>query len=297
MDLYIEAFLDYLRVERGLAKNSILAYQQDLKKYRKYLQSRGIFELKTVTKKEIVDFLFSLRRIIDTKSIARVLTTIKNFHRFLVREKIVEQDPCALIDAPKVEQKIPSFLTFQEVKSILNVVHKKSSQGIRDKAILELMYATGLRVSEISTLKVYDLNLEVQFIKCKGKGSKERLVPVGKKALFFLEQYLSEARPKLSKKKEVYSLFLAQGARMLSRQSIWKMIKRTVSQAGINKKKVSPHTLRHSFATHLLEGGADLRSVQEMLGHANITTTQIYTHVNAVRLKEIHKKFHPRASL
>jgi integrase/recombinase XerD len=194
-----------------------------------------------------------------------------------------------------LQKKIPSFLSFDEVNKLLKEPNLKNSQGIRDRAILELMYATGMRVSEVSYLKISDLNLDLGFIKCKGKGSKERIVPIGKVAQQFLHKYLDESRPKLLKKNISQYSFLAQGGRRLSRQSIWKMIKKTVLKAGI-RKKVTPHTLRHSFATHLLERGADLRSVQEMLGHASIITTQIYTHINQSRLKEIHTKFHPRAT-
>ncbi|MCK5287838.1 MAG: tyrosine recombinase, partial [Candidatus Omnitrophica bacterium] len=199
-----------------------------------------------------------------------------------------------LIETPKLEQKIPVYLTLLEVSKVLKVSNLKRPQGIRDRAIIELMYATGLRVSELVMIKFFDINLEIGFIKCKGKGSKERIVPLGKAAIHFVDKYINQARNKLLGKKVSTYVFIAQGGRRLSRQSVWKMIKKSVRFAGI-KKKVSPHTLRHSFATHLLEGGADLRSVQEMLGHASITTTQIYTHVNETRLRNIHKEFHPRA--
>ena len=294
MDVFLETFFDYLRVEKGLSRNSIEAYAQDLKKYTLYLQEKAIANPRNITRKDITDFLFLLRKTISPISIARILSTVKNFHRFLLREKIVSADPSDLIEAPKLDKKIPSFLNLAEVTKIFKAPNLKNTQGIRDRAILELMYATGLRVSELTGLRTFDINLDVGFVKCKGKGSKERIVPLGKIAERFLHKYLIESRPKLAAKKDPANLFLAQGGRNLSRQSIWKMIKKMVRQVGI-RKKVSPHTLRHSFATHLLEGGADLRSVQEMLGHTSITTTQIYTHVNASRLKAIHKQFHPRA--
>jgi len=294
MQLYIEAFTDYLKVEKGLSYNSIYSYSEDLKKYSQYLKKQGIDDPRKVAHKDITDFLFTLRKRISPVSIARILSTLKSFHKFLLREKITLGDPSNLIETPKVDKKIPCFLTFEEVERLLKAPDLKKTQGLRDKAVLEVMYACGLRVSELAGLKTSDLNLEVGFLKCKGKGSKERIVPLGKVAKGFLEKYLSGARAKLLKQKTCSQLFLAQGARPLSRQSIWKMIKASVNKAGI-KKKVSPHTLRHSFATHLLERGADLRSVQEMLGHASITTTQIYTHVNQTRLKSIHKQFHPRA--
>ncbi len=294
MEAYLEAFIDYLKVEKGLSPNSIASYSADLKKYTDYLKAVKIEGPRKVTRKDITDFLFRLRKNISAVSIARILSTIKNFHRFLLREKITSSDPSNLIESPKVDKKIPSFLSLEEVSRLLKMPNLKNIQGIRDRAILELMYATGLRVSELTTLKSSDLNLDVGFVKCKGKGSKERIVPLGKVAERFLQKYLKESRPKLAGKKVSLYLFLAQGGRTLSRQSVWKMIVRTVRRARI-KKKVSPHTLRHSFATHLLERGADLRSVQEMLGHSSITTTQIYTHVNRTRLKAIHVKFHPRA--
>jgi integrase/recombinase XerD len=294
MKIYCEAFDDYLKVEKGLSANSLLSYQQDLKKYVSYLENRGISEPLKITPKDISEFLFSLRNRVSIITIARILSTIKSFHKFLVREKITANDPANFLETPKVEKKIPSFLNLEEIQKILKVPNLKNCQGIRDRAILELMYATGLRVSEVSYLRNSDINLDLGFIKCKGKGSKERIVPLGKIAQHFLQRYIQESRPKLLGKGVNQYLFLAQGARRLSRQSIWKMIKKAVKIAAI-RKKVTPHTLRHSFATHLLERGADLRSVQEMLGHSSIITTQIYTHINQTRLKEIHSKFHPRA--
>jgi len=294
MEVYIEAFMDYLKVEKGLAVNSIYAYKEDLAQYLKFLQDLKIDNPKKIDRKTINEFLFSLRSRISVRSISRMLSTIKNFHRFLLREKITATDPSGLIETPKIDKNIPNFLTKEEVESLLKAPNLKKVQGIRDRAILELMYGVGLRVSELASLKSPDINLDVGFIKCKGKGSKERIVPLGKVAERFLKKYLLEARIKLLGKKVNPHLFLAQGGRHLSRQSIWKMIKSMVRKAKI-KKKVSPHTLRHSFATHLLEGGADLRSVQEMLGHTSISTTQIYTHINQSRLKKIHNQFHPRA--
>lgn len=294
MDIYIEAFVDYLRVEKGLAANSIYSYSQDLKKYRDYLEDKNKHQPRDLTRKDITDFLFTLRKDLSARSISRLLSTIKNFHKFLLRDKIVSVDICELIEAPKLEEKIPNFLILDEVSVILKTPNLKKTQGLRDRAILEIMYATGLRVSEAAGLKTADINLDVGFLKCKGKGSKERIVPLGRTAARFLSNYYNQARPKLAAKTLSPYVFLAQGGRNLSRQSIWKMIKAMVKKCKI-KKNVSPHTLRHSFATHLLERGADLRSVQEMLGHASITTTQIYTHINQTRLKKIHSRFHPRA--
>lgn len=294
MEQYIQSFIDFIRVEKGLAANSIAAYQRDLEKYNNYLKDKNITNVRNIFQKNISDFLFSLRGKISPVSISRLLSTLKVFHRFLLRDKIIDTDPSELIETPKTEKKIPNFLSLDEVTKILNSLDLTKAQGIRDKSILELMYATGLRVSEVSGLQLTDLNIDVGFLKCKGKGSKERIVPLGKVAIEWLNKYLQQARGQLSGQKSPTNLYLAQGGHKLSRQSIWKMINHIVRQAGI-KKKVSPHTLRHSFATHLLEGGADLRSVQEMLGHASITTTQIYTHVNRIWLKKIHHQFHPRA--
>ena len=294
MKVYVETFIDYLRVEKGLAPNSIFAYSADLKKYTKYLKKEGFDDLRNVARKNIIDFLFSIRKRISPISSARILSVIKSFHKFLLREKVISVDPSSLIETPKLEKKIPDFLTIDEVNIILKIPNLKRPQGLRGKAILELMYAAGLRVTELAELKNSDINLDIGFIKCKGKGSKERVIPIGKIAGHFLQKYLEEARGKFLGRKESPYIFLAQGGRALSRQSIWKMIKKMASKSRI-KKQISPHTLRHSFATHLLEGGANLRSVQEMLGHASIVTTQIYTHVNQRRLKKIHSQFHPRA--
>jgi len=294
MEVYLEAYIDYLKIEKGLAGNSIYAYSEDLNKYLKYLKKEAIGDPKEITRKNITDFLFNLRKKIAPVSIARILSAIRSFHKFLLREKISPQDPSDLIEAPKLEKKIPNFLIIDEVNTILKAPNLKKPQGIRERAILELMYATGLRVSELVKLKAQDINLDVGFIRCTGKGSKERIVPLGGAASRFLQKYLKEARAKLLGDKITPYIFLAQGGRGISRQSVWKMIKAMVKKAKI-KKNISPHTLRHSFATHLLENGADLRSVQEMLGHSSITTTQIYTHVNQSRLKKIHGQFHPRA--
>ncbi len=295
MEIYIEAFFDYLRVERGLSLNSIKSYKGDLNKYKKYLDNIKIDDPKKVNREVIVDFAFLLRSSLSVITISRIISSIKSFHQFLLREKIVSVDASSLVELPKLEKKIPSFLSFDEVVKVLRAPNLKRSQGIRARAILELMYSSGLRVSELVGLKLQDVNIDIGFIKCRGKGAKERIIPSGKTANHFLKKYTDQVRPKLLKEKKSDFLFLAQGGHGLSRQSVWKIIKSMVKKAGI-KKKVSPHTLRHSFATHLLEGGADLRSVQEMLGHANITTTQIYTHINKARLKKIHSQFHPRAN-
>lgn len=294
MEVYREAFMDYLKVEKGLSPNSIAAYHRDLKKYSAYLKTKGIRDIKSIKREDIVDFLFSERKKISATSVARMVSSLRSFHRFLLREKITRSDPGELLESPRVDKKIPDVLSPQEVERLLKTPNLRKTQGIRERAILELMYATGLRVSEVSTLTVNSINMDVGFLRCRGKSSKERIVPLGSTARKFVAKYTESARGKLLKGKDSQYLFLAQGGRRLSRQSIWKMIKKLVKEARI-RKRVTPHTLRHSFATHLLEYGADLRSVQEMLGHASITTTQIYKHINRSRLKEIHARFHPRS--
>ncbi len=287
-------FLSYLSVERALSKNTLLSYGRDLKKYIAYLGALGIKSLAQATRKEIGDFMFKLKdEGLSAVSIARNLAAIKVFCRFLVRERIIPDDPSALVDSPKLWKRIPDGLTEREVNSLLSSADISRIQGVRDRAILELMYATGLRVSEAVELKIQDVNLEVGFLRCLGKGSKERVVPLGKEAISAVNKYLLEARPKLAKPFSGNILFLSRLGKRISRQSFWKLIKAYSSKAGI-QKAIRPHSLRHSFATHLLERGADLRSVQEMLGHADISTTQIYTHVDKNRLKMIHNKFHPR---
>jgi len=291
----IDEFINYLSVERGLSQNTQTSYKRDLNKYISYLKSKGINSMQTTTRKQITDFIMNLKdNGLSANSISRNLAAIKSFHRFLVIERYIKDDVTSVMDSPKLWKKLPEVLNLEEVERLLSKPNLRDWLGIRDKAALELMYATGMRVSELVDLKLDNVNLDVGFIKCKGKGQKERIIPVGRKAITAIERYLNKIRPKLVKKKEnVQHLFLTRLGRKMSRQTFWKIIKKYLKRAKI-KKEVSPHTLRHSFATHLLERGADLRVVQELLGHANISTTQIYTHINKERLKSIHKKYHPR---
>lgn len=291
----VENFLNYLSVERSLSRNTIISYRADLEKYVKYLKSSNINSLSEATRKNIGDFMFGLKGAgLSAVSIARNLAAIKVFYRFLVRERILAADPSSLLDSPKLWKKIPDVLSSLEVESLLGAPDLKTTRGLRDKAILELMYAAGLRVSETVNIKIQDLNFDAGFLRCIGKGSKERIVPLGRESISAIKKYLENARPKLAREKSADSfLFLSRLGKKISRQSFWKLIKYYAACAGI-KKDIRPHTLRHSFATHLLERGADLRSVQEMLGHADISTTQIYTHIDKNRLKMIHKNFHPR---
>jgi len=290
----IDTFLSYLSVERGLAQNTIISYQSDLNSYIDFLTGRSIDTLSRVTKNDIVNFmLFQKDKGLAANSIARRLAAVKVFHRFLVRERILKADPTSLIDSPKLWKKIPEVLSLNEVNTLLNQPNIREKLGLRDKAILETLYATGMRVSEAVNLKLANINLDIGFLRCIGKGNKERVIPMGKKAIISLKRYLAVSRPHLLKKKESEFLFLNRFGKKISRQSLWKLIKKYAKAARI-KKPIRPHILRHSFATHLLERGADLRSVQEMLGHSDISTTQIYTHINKERLKTIHKMFHPR---
>lgn len=295
MQELVDSFLSYLSVERSLSKNTIVSYRRDLEKYIRYLKDSNINSLSQTARKNISDFMFGLKDAgLSAVSIARNLAAIKVLYRFLVRERILTTDPSSLLDSPKLWKKIPDVLSGPEVEALLEAPDLKTARGLRDKAILELMYATGLRVSEAVNLKIQDVHFDAGFLRCIGKGSKERIVPLGKESIQAVKKYLEEARPKLARPgREDAFLFLSRLGKKISRQSFWKLVKHYAKRARI-KKDIRPHTLRHSFATHLLERGADLRSVQEMLGHADISTTQIYTHIDKNRLKMIHKNFHPR---
>ncbi len=290
----IDSFLDYLSVERGLAKNTIIAYREDLNIYLNFMIKRGISALSKITKNDIIEFMLSEKdKGVSPTSISRRLAAIRMFHRFLARERVLKDDPTTLIDSPKLWKKVPDTLSLNEVEALISQPDPRFRQGARDKAILETLYATGMRVSESTDLKVNNVNLDIGFLRCIGKGNKERVIPLGKKAIHSINRYLEFSRPYFLKGKTSEFLFVNRSGNKLSRQSIWKLIKQYAKEAKI-RKVIKVHTLRHSFATHLLERGADLRSVQEMLGHSNISTTQIYTHIDKERLKTIHKMFHPR---
>ncbi|MBU1061208.1 MAG: site-specific tyrosine recombinase XerD [Candidatus Omnitrophica bacterium] len=290
----IEEFLSYLSVERGFADNTLSSYKSDLVIFSKYLESSGIQSIQKVSRQIVTSFMLSEKdRGLSSNSISRELACLKSFFKFLVRENKVKEDITSVIESPKLWKRLPSTLNIQEVESLLKAPNLRELNGSRDKACLELMYATGMRVSELINVKMGDFNMELRFVKCFGKSSKERIVPFGKKAKEAIARYLSKSRPELLKKKVSNFLFLTRLGKPMSRQTFWKIIKKYARLAGI-KKDIKPHSLRHSFATHILERGADLRIVQEMLGHADISTTQIYTHVSKDRLKSIHKKFHPR---
>ncbi len=290
----LEAFVDVLRVERNLARNTIESYRRDLGHFSGFLEKKNKKYLLDVRETDIREFLsFEFDRGQKGRSTARRLSALRMFFRHWLKEKEVEIDPTGNIELPKLARKLPHVLSQQEIDSLLAQPDLTKPLGRRDRAMLELLYATGLRVSELITLRAGDLHAERGFLRVLGKGSKERLVPVGRSALKFLKEYLELARPKLTARRLSEALFLSKRGGPMSRQQFFLLLKGYARRAGI-RKEVSPHKLRHSFATHLLNNGADLRSVQAMLGHADLSTTQIYTHVTPDRLKEIHK-FHPRS--
>ncbi len=294
MNDLINNFIYFLEVERGVSDNTVISYRCDLGKFMEYLKKKKK-DVIDVTREDIVTFLMQLKdNELSSSSIARNLAALKTFWKFLVAEQIVKENVAVVVETPRTWKNIPDVLNRDEVEKLLDSPSNKGWMGIRDRAILELMYASGLRVSEVKDLKKTSVNLEAGFVKCRGKGGKERIVPLGKVAEKAIDRYIRTSRAKLNKKTEDEHLFLSRFGKMISRQSLWKMIHKYAEKAGI-KKHITPHTLRHSFATHLLEGGAELRGVQEMLGHADISTTQVYTHVNKEKLRKIHKEFHPRA--
>jgi integrase/recombinase XerD len=290
----IRTFLNCLRVEKGLSDNTIHAYRRDIAKFAAFAATRGL-ATKDVRRGDVVDFLGSLyRKGLDSRSVARHLVTIRNFFRFALTEGYIDDDPAATIESPKFRQSLPEFLSLQEVDRLLRQPDTATILGIRDKAMIELMYSCGLRVSELCALRVSDLQMEAGCLRCVGKGNKERLVPVGRQALQAVREYLRTARPKLLRADSQTHLFLNQKGHPLDRITFWKTLRDHGRRAGL-RKALTPHMLRHSFATHLLDRGADLRSVQMMLGHSDISTTQIYTHVVEERLKQVYKAHHPRA--
>ena len=293
-DVLLDRYLDFLMVEKGLAAQTIEAYSRDLVRYISFLVE---CERATVSEADtplILKYLISMREDgLNARSRARHLVSIRGFYRFLVQEEILPSDPSRLIDLPKSGLKLPDVLTIDEVKRLLDAPDPKKPSGCRDAAMLELLYAAGLRVSELITLKLQDVNLTAGYVRVFGKGAKERVVPIGQYAQEKIRRYTNGARRALLKDRISATLFVARAGKPLSRQGFWKLIKRYGLRAGL-RKVITPHTLRHSFASHLLEGGADLRAVQTMLGHADIATTQIYTHVARDHLKYLHRKFHPR---
>jgi integrase/recombinase XerD len=293
-DPKIATFLHYLRAVKGLSTNTMLAYKRDIAKYAEFLGERDV-GLIDATRSDVVDFLSSLyTRGLDSRSVGRHLVTIRNFYRFCLGDGLVDKDPAANVESPKIYRTLPHFLSVAEVERLLMQPHASTPLGLRDKAMIELMYSTGLRVSELCGLRVSDIQMNGGSLRCIGKGDKERIVPVGRKALEAVEAYLRDSRPKLLREAASPYLFLGKNGGRIGRIQFWMLLKAYGQKAGL-RESLNPHMLRHSFATHLLDRGADLRSVQLMLGHADISTTQIYTHVVEERLKQVYKAHHPRA--
>lgn len=291
-NILADQFINHLRVERGLADNTIQSYSRDLVRFLGYLDKKGVSPIKA-TRKDITDYIESLEGSLSLRSITRGVSALKMFFRFLINDGKLTESPTRLLESIKLPQRLPGILSGEEVDLLLSRPDPSNNLGLRDRAMLELLYATGLRVSELIGLRMANINLEAGFVRTIGKGTKERMVPMGEKAMEALKSYMRDARPALLKGRNSPILFVNASGRQMSRQGFWKIIGKYGIIAGI-KKRITPHSLRHSFASHLLEGGADLRSVQVMLGHADISTTQIYTHVSRERLKQVHEKFHPR---
>jgi integrase/recombinase XerD len=290
----IDQFLNYLLVEKGLSRATLESYSRDLSRYADFLEKNGKNHFSEEDTPIILKHLITLRNEgLGARSRARHLVSVRGLYRFLAQEKILPLDPAKLVELPKTTMKLPDVLGVEEVQRLLNAPDTRKPAGIRDAAMLELLYAAGLRVSELVHLKIQDIHLDGGFVRVLGKGSKERVIPIGQYAREKVLFYLGHARSRLLKHKESPYVFIARAGRPMTRQGFWKVL-RQYARASKLFKKVTPHSLRHSFASHLLEGGADLRAVQIMLGHADISTTQIYTHVAKERLKELHRKFHPR---
>lgn len=302
IDHDVEAFLDFLRVERGVATNTLNAYRRDLRLYADGVRSLGIGSVADITDHDVAAFLTALStrefapgRRYSAATVARVLAAVRGFHRYLATEGVTSSDPTEPLGSMRIPRSLPKALTLAEVEALIAAVPSEGSAHIRDRAMIEMLYAAGLRISELTSLDVDDVDLDARSVRCLGKGSKERVVPIGRAAVDGLKAYVTQARPGLAERgRSEPALFLNQRGRRLTRQGCWKLLKRHAEHAGL-ARRISPHTLRHSFATHLLDGGADIRIVQELLGHASVSTTQIYTRVSHERLREVYDRAHPRA--
>jgi integrase/recombinase XerD len=294
MDELTQLYLDHLIIEKGLAKNSLISYASDLAQFITFLEKNGFEQLNNVDTAVILAWLIDLsRKGLTAKSRARHLITLRGFYKFLISEKKISGNPLKHVELPKTGLALPSVMTVQEVDQLLAIPDIRHPRELRNSAMMEIMYGAGLRVSELISLKVQDINLEANFVRVMGKGSKERVVPIGSKARSITHQWLVQGRPALIGQLPSPYLFIARAGKPMTRQSFWKIIKKYALVSDC-MKNITPHTLRHSFATHLLEGGADLRSVQTMLGHSDISTTQIYTHISRAYLIKMHRKYHPR---
>lgn len=292
-DALLDSFLLHLATERRLSGNTLASYAADLRRFSAFLADRGI-DARSFTRPGFLDYLTSLREEgLSARSTARHVSTTRSFFRFLVREGVLAASPVSEVKAPRIGRPLPKYLTLTQVERLLNAPDGRTPEGIRDRAMLTLMYASGLRASELVTLRLENVDANAGFLYVLGKGGKERVVPVAEAALAALAGYMAAARPGFLGKRVSSSLFLSRRGKQITRQTLWNRIRRWALSAGI-EERISPHTLRHSFASHLLAGGADLRAVQAMLGHADIATTQIYTHVTPERLRDVHRKHHPR---
>lgn len=294
MEGYLDAYIAFVRAERGLSGKTVDAYAQDLAAYFAFLRERGVGDPTRATQEDVLAHLSALgKRKLSRRSQARHLAALRGFHRFLVAERYTEKDPTEDVDTPRFARKLPVFLTLEEVEQLLAAPEESTPEGVRDRAMIEVLYATGLRVSELVGLGVNDIQLGAGYLVAKGKGAKERIVPLGTFAIEKVQAYLEHARQVLLDGRQSQALFVTSRGDGFTRQGFWKLLKRYALKAGI-MKQISPHKLRHSFATHLVERGADLRAVQAMLGHADLATTQIYTHVNSERLRKVYDSHHPR---
>ncbi|MBT5546905.1 MAG: site-specific tyrosine recombinase XerD [Desulfobacula sp.] len=294
MDELTQNYIDYLIIEKGLSDNSIASYSSDLAQYITFLEKNQIHDLNAADTTVILAWLIDLaKKGLSAKSRARYIITIRGLYKFLIAEKKVIKSPVKDVDIPKIGLALPKIMTVKEVEMLLEAPDIKKPKGMRNSAMMEIMYGAGLRVSELIVLRIQDINLDANFVRVMGKGSKERIVPIGSKARTITQKWIKEGRPSQLKNVSTPYLFVARAGKPMTRQSFWKIIKKYALLANISKN-TTPHTLRHSFATHLLEGGADLRSVQTMLGHSDISTTQIYTHISREYLVKMHQQFHPR---
>ncbi|RPJ82593.1 MAG: site-specific tyrosine recombinase XerD [Deltaproteobacteria bacterium] len=294
MDHLIDQYIQHLTIEKGLSANTIESYQRDLCRFMDFLEYNGLKDISESDTTVLLKYIIEMRKEgLSARSRARHIVTLRGFFRFLLKEKILASDPTEIIDLPKTGLHLPDFLSVEDMRLLLKMPDTQNPKGIRDSAMLELLYAAGLRVSELINIQLGTLYLEAGFVRVLGKGSKERVVPIGGFAIESLETYIQTARPLLLKNIQSKYLFVARAGKPMTRQGFWKLLKKYAREAGI-EKKITPHSIRHSFASHLLEGGADLRSVQIMLGHADISTTQIYTHVAHEHLVKMHRKYHPR---
>lgn len=295
MDKLLDVYIEYMQVEKGLSKNTLEGYRRDTARLIDYLRDKKIRHIQDVRKDTLAAYVFYLKKQeLSPASIARRISSLKGFFRFLCLEDYIEDDPSLNLESPKLAKKLPRVLSEKEISSLLEKKDISKPMELRDKAILELLYASGMRVSELANLNYHQVDLDLAFVRCIGKGNKERIIPLGSAAVQAVREYLKVIRPRLLKKVSEEALFLNHHGQRMTRQGIWKIIKKQALLTGVNRA-ITPHTMRHSFATHLLANGADLRSVQELLGHSDISTTQIYTHLTKKKLREIYEKTHPRA--